>query len=429
MEQFIIEGGNRLEGSIINQGAKNSALGILVASMLSCDTVELRNLPDIYDVQKLLDLMREIGAEVHLECGCLSITPKLALTPLLDADLAGQVRYSILFLGLLLARVGHVVLPLPGGCCIGERKYDMHLDALRCMGAEVTLSDTYIEAKVRAKLVGTRIKFYHPTDTGTMNIVIAASLAQGTTVIENASLAPEIVDFMGFLQHLGVAIRGVGTHTVAVDGKDAIGGGAYTIMPDRMAAFTYAVASVITAGEINIANCMPADISSELDTLVAVGANVDSTSAGMVVTAKGCPKAVDVVTEVYPGFHTDAQSSLVPLLCVSDGRSTVTETIFDRRFGYTEELSKLGADIRVEPGDFLCPNGRRGQKATISGVKKLHGGVVTAPDLRGGVGLLLAALAAEGQTTVQKAETIGRGYENMVDKLTSVGAVIKGIKQ
>ena len=425
MEKFIIDGGKKLEGSITNQGAKNSTLGILVAAMLSSDTVELHNVPDIYDVKVMLKLIKSLGVDVKFESNCAFITSNIDSSPIIDADLAQQVRYSLLFLSLLLGKFGEAIIPLPGGCSIGDRKYDMHLNALRSMGAEVNEIDGHIEAK--GKLRGTKIKFYHPTDTGTMNLVIAASLASGRTVIENVSLAPEIVDFMRFMQCLGVEIQGIGTPIVEISGKDSISGGTYTIMPDRIEALTYAIASAITNGNIEIANSRFDDMPSEIKALRAVGVNIRPTGTGMIVVGNSRIRPVNIITEIFPGFHTDVQALIAPLLCLGKGTSTIKETIFDSRFSYTKELNKLGANIEVKDGDFFCPNTKRGQIAFITGVKSLYGASITATDLRGGTGMLLAGLVAKGQTIVNNSISVNRGYENIVEKLTSIGASIRKV--
>lgn len=424
--QLIIQGGNELNGIIENQGAKNSALHVIVGSLLANNEVILKNVPHLQDIKNMIELVKNVGADVIWKEKKLKILPKEISSPIVPKEFAMKVRSSLLMLSILLNKIGHAILPLPGGCEIGSRKFDMHLDGLRTMGAEIELNEEYIEAKTK-NLHGAEISFYYPTVTGTMNLVLAASLADGITVIENAAINPEVVDFLYFMQSLGAKINGIGTRKLKVKGVEKLKGVSFEVMYDRITAISYMLAGAITGGEIIVQGIYNRNLQTELRKLKEANVDVDCNFNQVRIRRKGKIKPLNLVTSAYPGFHTDVQPLFASLLCLAEGKSTIKETILENRFGYASELNKMGAKIQIKRGDFLCVNGKRGRIALIEGISVLHGADVFAPDLRSGAALVIAALSAKGQTRIDNVVQIDRGYEYIEDKLSNIGADVKRV--
>ena len=421
--ELLIEGGNKLSGVINNQGAKNSAMHVIAGSLLANGEVTLKNVPSLYDVKNMVTLVEEIGADVSWHDRLLKIRPKAISSPVIPTDSAMKVRSSLLMLGIFLSKFGHIVLPLPGGCKIGARKFDMHLDGLKAMGAEIELNEEVIEAKAK-RLHGAEISFYYPTVTGTMNLTLAAVLADGVTVIENAAINPEVVDFLRFMQELGARIDGIGTRRLRIKGVEKLKATVFEVMYDRIAAVTYMLAGAMTGGEIVVKGIEHRHLRSEIQKMREAGIDIEC-DPNEVRVHKAMPlRPLHLVTSAYPGFHTDVQPLFASLLCLAEGKSTIKETILDNRFGYVSELNKMGAKIRIKRGDFLCVNGKPGSIVSIEGGRSLHGADVWVTDLRAGAALVIAALVAKGQTCVHNIIQIDRGYENIEDKLSNVGASI-----
>jgi len=422
--QLLINGGNELNGIIDNQGAKNSALHVIVGALLANGEVFLKNIPRLQDIKNMVKLIEEVGADVYWQNEQMKINPKDISSPLVPKDSAMKVRSSLLMLSILLNKIGHAILPLPGGCNIGERKFDMHLDGLRKMGAEVELNEDFIEAKA-SKLHGAQIDFYYPTVTGTMNLVLAAALADGITVINNAAINPEVVDFLYFMKKLGAKIDGVGKRVLKIEGIEKLGNAEFDVMYDRIAGISYMLAGVITGSELVIRGIEPMRLRTEIQKLKEAGINFECDNKEIKIHRSTQLKPLHIVTSAYPGFHTDVQPLFASLLCLVNGKSSIKETILDNRFGYVPEMNKMGAKIKVEKGNFLCVNGKPGHIALIEGVSTLHGSDVYVSDLRAGAALVIAALAARGQTKISNVIQIDRGYENIEQKLSLVGADIK----
>lgn len=426
MEKFVIKGGATLSGNICVGGAKNASLPIMVASLLPDTQVRLKGVPNLEDIRILADLIEGVGGSITRNKNELTIGSAADLNQLVPEEEGGQIRYSLLMLGLLLTKKGKVQIPLPGGCKIGTRKYDLHLDGLRKMGAEIKVEGDFIVGEAR-KLKGTENEFYYPTFSGTQNIMIAASLADGVTIIRNAARNPEVVDFSNFLIRMGAKIEGVGTSTIKIQGVDKLHGCEHTIMPDRIAVATFMIASAFTNGDIYIENGNIEYLQAEVEKLRNAGVKVQKEETGVRVIGRARPKAVDVTTSAYPGFHTDVQPLFSSLMTIAEGESIIKETILENRFNHLDELKKMGANVEIKEGNFFCVNGKRGRYAIVNGVKKLRGAQVKAHDLRGGAALILAGLAAEGTTKVTDVYQIDRGYEKIEEKLANLGADIRRV--
>lgn len=411
MERIVIEGGKKLKGNINISGAKNAALPIIAASLLTKKEVILHNVPMLRDVQMMAELVRSTGATVGFEKNVMRIqVAKVRGESLSDNVLASEIRSVNGLLGALLHRLKRIKVPLPGGCEIGTRKLDLHISALSKLGAEVDIKKTHIIAKSN-ELYGCRIVLPYPSVGVTENIIIAASLAKGFSAIENAAKEPEIVDLANFLNSMGAEIKGTGTNVIKINGVEALSGTEYTIIPDRIETGTYMVAAAITNGDILLKN---ADISL-LERVVSIfnetGVEIEEVNEGVHITSSGRFHPVDIMTEQYPGFPTDMQPTITPLLLIADGESSIKETIFDRRFNHVPELIKMGANIKVN-----------GDTVVIKGPSQLKGAKVKALNIRAGGSLMLAGLIAKGETAIDGAYQIFRGYEDPLVKLKSVGA-------
>lgn len=415
MDKLVIEGGHRLCGRIRVSGSKNAALPILFAAILCDGQVRLTNVPGLRDIATTLKLLETLGCATWREAEGVLIEPgELAWEA--PYDLVRTMRASVLCLGPLLARAGQARVALPGGCAIGARPVDQHLKALECLGAKFSLEEGYIVGAC-ATLRGGRIRFDMPTVGGTENALMAASLASGESVIENAAREPEIVDLANFLNSMGAKIEGHGESVIHVQGVPALGGGAYSVMPDRIEAATFMAAAGITGGVLELENC-PIDALAAVTTiLVRMGVGIETLENGAVrVGCRGPLECVDVRTEPYPGFPTDMQAQIVALASLARGVATVEESIFENRFMHVQELLRMGAKIRVS-----------GRVATVRGVRALSGAPVMASDLRASASLVLAGLAADGITEISRIYHLDRGYEAIEVKLGHAGAHIRRV--
>jgi len=425
MDRILIRGGRPLRGTIRIGGAKNAALPLMAASLLTEDTLSLSNLPDLVDIATMAKLLGELGVGVSRDpkanlSGAGQVLRLNAGGPVNTTapyDLVRQMRASVLVLGPLLARAGRARVSLPGGCAIGTRPVDLHLKALRQLGARIDLAEGYIDAHAENGLVGAHIVFPMVTVGGTENLLMAASLARGRTVLANAAREPEVTDLARCLVAMGARIEGIGTDTLVIDGVPGLSGASYIVVPDRIETGTYAVAAAITGGEIVIEGARPDLSQAVFKVLSSAGVQIAENNGGLSVARNNGPLAgVDVMTEPYPGFPTDMQAQLMALMAVSGGASMITETIFENRFMHVPELCRMGADINVH-----------GASAIVRGVKSLSGAQVMATDLRASVSLVLAGLAAEGETVVNRVYHLDRGYERLDDKLKACGAHIERV--
>ncbi|MCW8847006.1 MAG: UDP-N-acetylglucosamine 1-carboxyvinyltransferase [Gammaproteobacteria bacterium] len=417
MNKLKITGGRRLDGEVLISGAKNAALPILAGCLLAETPVLLRNIPHLRDVTTTIELLSRMGVEVtvHDQMG---IEVDASGVDKLEApyELVKTMRASILVLGPLLARYGRADVSLPGGCAIGARPVDLHVAGLREMGAEIQIDNGYIRARAR-RLRGARLVLDTVTVTGTENLLMAATLADGQTTIENAAREPEVVDLANFLIAMGAQISGAGTDTIVVEGVDKLEGAEYTVLPDRIEAGTYLLAAAITGGRVKVRKVRPEHLDAILAKLRMAGATVTVDGDTVEVDMRGRrPDSVDLRTAPYPGFPTDMQAQFTALNAVANGVGAITETVFENRFMHAQELQRMGADIRIE-----------GNTAIVTGVPRLTGAPVMATDLRASASLVLAGLVAEGDTIVDRIYHIDRGYERIEEKLSALGATIQRI--
>ena len=415
MDKFRIQGPTRLSGEVSISGSKNAALPCLAASLLTPEPVRLTNLPNVRDIRTMQRLLEHIG--VFLSRGTNEATVEARAIGSADApyDLVKTMRASVLVLGPLLARSGHVRVSLPGGCAIGVRPIDLHLAAFEKLGARVSIEHGYVEASAD-RLRGADISFDGVTVTGTENAMLAASLAQGTTRLIHAAREPEIVDLARLLRAMGARIEGEGTSTIRIEGVASLSGAEHAVVPDRIEAGTYALAAAVTRGDVTVAGCRPDHLVALTDRLSAAGAYVETQGDRMHVGANGPLRAQDIETEPYPGFPTDLQAQWMALAATLGGASTVTETVFENRFQHVPELARMGARIRLE-----------GRRATVEGPSRLSGASLMASDLRASAALVLAGLAAEGITVVDRVYHLDRGYVRMEEKLNRLGASIERV--
>ena len=414
MDKLLIEGQQSLSGSVRISGAKNSVLPMLCASVMVSDgQVELENVPHLQDVTTTTRLLTQMGISVTMdEFMDISLDPSTIHNLYAPYELVKTMRSSILVLGPLLAKYGEAKVSLPGGCAIGMRPVDMHLDALQKMGASISVENGYITAKVK-KLKGTEILFPRKSVTGTENIIMAATLAKGTTTIKNAASEPEISDLCIFLNKMGAKISGFGSDKVTIQGVDSLKGTRHKPLPDRIEAGTFMVAAAITKGDIEINNIVPEHSRAVIDKLIQSGADIKILKDSVRVKMKKRPKAINIETNAYPFFPTDMQAQMTALNCIADGDSSVKENIFENRFMHAQELIRMGANIRVH--DNI---------AEISGSEELLGAPVMATDLRASASLILAGLAANGVTEIGRVYHIDRGYDCIEEKLQLIGARI-----
>ena len=422
MDKFLVKGGKPLRGTVGVSGAKNSALPAMAAALLTTDRVTLRNVPRVRDIITMAKLLAFTGATVgttEFPASEYSIQAKSVTDAAAPYDLVKTMRASILALGPLLARAGAARVSLPGGCAIGARPVDLHLAALEQMGAQISTTRGYIEARApKGGLKGARIVFEKITVTGTENLLMAACLAQGETVLENAAREPEIGDLINLLLKMGARIEGAGTSTLRIQGAASLGGADHAVIPDRIEAATFMVAAAITGGDLTLINCTPEHLAAITQKLRQTGTHVEETGPGRLRVRAGRKLlAADVITEEYPGFATDMQAQYMALATQAEGTSVITETIFENRFLHASEMTRMGAHITID-----------GRRAVVRGAAKLSGTTVQASDLRASAGLVLAALVASGETTIDRVYHIDRGYERIVEKLRAVGAGIVRVR-
>jgi UDP-N-acetylglucosamine 1-carboxyvinyltransferase len=417
VEKIAIRGGVPLRGEISVGGSKNAALPIMVASLLSSGKSIISNIPSLRDITTMGDLLKGLGADFRFHKDRVVLNTESISSIEAPYDLVRTMRASVLVLGPLVARTGEARVSLPGGCAIGARPINLHLMGLRKMGAEIDLSGGYIRARAK-RLKGVSLSFDIPTVTGTENLMMAASLAEGETVIENAACEPEVVDLANALISMGARISGVGSKLVSIRGVSSLKPLDYRIIPDRIEAGTFLVAAGITGGEVMIKGCSnPFHLESVINKLMDAGLQITDKGSGLSVKGTGRVNPVDVKTMPYPGFPTDMQAQFMALMSIADGTSVITESIFENRFMHVAEIKRMGADIKVE-----------GATATINGVKSLKGAPVMATDLRASASLVLAGLAAEGETVVDRVYHLDRGYEKIEEKLKLLGADIRRIR-
>ena len=421
MDSILVKGGAALHGDIPIAGAKNACLTLMPATLLSEEPLTLTNAPRLSDIKTMTELLRSLGAEITaLQDGKVQVmSTHGAINTTADYDIVRKMRASNLVLGPLLAREGHAVVSLPGGCAIGARPMDIHTDGLEKMGASIELKDGYLHAKAAGgKLKGAVIDFPFASVGATENIMMAATLARGTTVINNAAREPEIVDLATCLRAMGAQIDGDGTSSITIQGVDRLGGATHPVVTDRIELGTYMLVPAIAGGEVTCLGGRIDLLGAFCEKLDAAGVDITENERGLTVKRRnGRLSAVNVTTEPFPGFPTDLQAQMMAMLCVADGTSVLEEKIFENRFMHAPELMRMGADIDVHGGT-----------ATVTGVQRLKGAPVMATDLRASVSLILAALAAEGETQVNRVYHLDRGYERVEEKLGNLGAKIERIK-
>lgn len=418
MEKLIVKGGNRLVGAVKTSGAKNAVLPIIAASILGTTPSHLDEVPMLEDVHTISEVLKCLGLAVECspEKNVLDIDSTEITSYEAPYELVRTMRASFLVMGPLLARIGKARISMPGGCAIGARPIDIHLKGFEALGVKIEQGHGYIEASAPEGLKGTSIYFDFPSVGATENIMMAASLAEGTTILENAAEEPEIVDLANYLNKMGAKIRGAGTDTIRIEGVDKLHGADYTIIPDRIEAGTYMIAAAMTGGDIVVENVLPEHQKPLIAKLREAGAVVEEDIDKVRVIGKNPLKAVSIKTLPYPGFPTDMQAQMMAMMVIAEGRSKVTETVFENRFMHVVELNRMGAQISTE-----------GRSAVIDGPSKLTGCDVRATDLRAGAAMILAGLVAEGTTRIGDLHHIDRGYENIVAKLKNLGADIERV--
>ena len=424
MDSIRITGGKRLEGTIPISGAKNSALTLLPCALLTDEKLTLANLPRLADVDNFSHLLNQLGVSTKVagvkkgETGrSMTLEASEIASTVAPYDMVRKMRASILVLGPMLARAGESTVSLPGGCAIGDRPIDLHLKALECLGAEIELAAGYVKATApKGRLPGGDYSFPVVSVGATENALMAAVLATGRSQLFNAAREPEIVDLCNLLVAMGAKIEGIGSSHLIIDGVEGLNGCTYSVMPDRIEAGSYACAAGITGGSIELVGAKPSDMLAITNALDAAGLDIETTDKGMKVSANGGLKPLAISTAPYPGFPTDMQAQFMALNCVAEGVGVINETIFENRFMHVNELLRLGADIRVD-----------GHTAVVRGVEQLSGAPVMATDLRASASLILAGLVAQGETTIDRIYHLDRGYENIEEKLSGLGARIRRI--
>ncbi|MEW6533753.1 MAG: UDP-N-acetylglucosamine 1-carboxyvinyltransferase [Thermodesulfobacteriota bacterium] len=414
MQKLLIRGGNPLRGSVEAGGAKNAALPLMCASLLTGDEMVLHRIPALRDIRTTKQLLLQLGAQLDdFTPGMLRIKAREITDHTAPYELVKTMRASVMVLGPLLAREGKADVSLPGGCAIGARPIDQHLKGLEAMGATIELDRGYIQARVN-RLAGADFTFDLVTVTGTENLLLASALAKGTTVLRNCAAEPEVVELAHVLNSMGGSVEGAGTDTIVVEGRESLSGVVHEVMPDRIEAGTYLMASAITRGDVRVVGCEPLHLGALLEKLDDAGLTVEADDGGVRVASNGKIRSRNVETNPYPGFATDFQAQYMALMTLGDSECRITENVFENRFMHVPELGRMGADIRIS-----------GRCARVLGVRSLSGAHVQATDLRASASLVLAGLAAEGITEIHRIYHLERGYEGMPEKLSALGADIR----
>lgn len=416
MDKFVISGGRALAGDIPISGAKNSALPALAACLLTNEPVVLRRIPRVKDIRTMMGLLSSIGAVVEEQAGTVTVKASGPVTPEAPYELVKTMRASSLVLGPLVARYGRARVSMPGGCAIGARPINLHVQGLEHLGAEVSQSHGYIEAVApKGGLRGATVHFDRITVTGTEDLMMAAVLAKGVTVLENAAREPEVEDLAALLNEMGARVEGAGTSSIRIEGVKELHGAEHAIIPDRIEAGTFLIAGAMAGGDVTVSGCEPEHLTALLAKLRQAGVEIGVEGEGVLrVRRKGGLRATDITTEEHPGFPTDLQAQYLALMTQAEGISFVTETIFENRFMHAPELMRMGASIRIE-----------GRQAIVAGPRQLSGAQVMSSDLRASASLVIAGLVANGETVVDRVYHLDRGYERMEEKLAQVGAVIR----
>jgi UDP-N-acetylglucosamine 1-carboxyvinyltransferase len=415
MDKLRITGGRPLEGEVRISGAKNAALPIMCAALLSAKPLSLTNVPRLMDTATMTKLLGQLGAEVERGNGRMVLQAKTVSRPVAPYELVKTMRASVLVLGPLLARCGRAQVSLPGGCAIGARPVDQHIKGLQAMGATINVEHGDMHASVE-RLRGARIVMDLVTVTGTENLMMAATLAEGTTVLENAAREPEVIDLARCLTAMGAKIEGAGGDVIRIDGVASLGGAEHRIMPDRIETGTYLAAAVAAGGKVRLAGAMPETLEATLEKLREAGATIRLGESSIEIESQGRPRSVSVRTAPHPGFATDMQAQFMALATIASGSASITETIFENRFMHALEMQRMGADISI-----------LGNTALVRGVERLQGATVMATDLRASAGLVVAALAAEGTSQIERIYHLDRGYETLEKKLSALGARVERI--
>ena len=420
MEKLIVRGGNKLEGNIKISGAKNAVLPVIAAALLGNSPSTLDEIPDLEDVRTFSEVLKMLGVPVKYNKAAqkLYIDSSNIKTCEAPYELVRKMRASFLIMGPLLARYGKARISLPGGCAIGSRPIDLHLKGFEALGAKIDIGHGYIDASAPQGLVGSRIYLDFPSVGATENIMMAAALAKGKTILENPAHEPEIIDLANYLNVMGANIKGAGTNVIRIEGVEELKGAEYTVIPDRIEAGTYMVAAAMAGGDVWLENALPEHLKPVIAKLKEAGVTVEEEINGIRVKSEGRSKlrSFDIKTLPYPGFPTDMQAQLMAMLTVSEGTSVVTETVFENRFMHVDEFKRMGANIKID-----------GRSAVVEGISELTGCEVKATDLRAGAALVLAGLVAEGETEISYIHHIDRGYDGLVDKLRGVGADIRRV--
>lgn len=417
MEKIIIKGGQQLNGTVKVSGAKNAVLPVIAASIMASEGKSLiKDVPDLADVHTINEVLRNLNVDIHFENNKIEIDATKHLSTEAPFEYVRKMRASVLVLGPLLSRFGHAKVALPGGCAIGSRPIDLHLKGIEAMGAKVHVGNGYVEAKVNGRLKGAKVFLDVPSVGATENIMMAAVLAEGTTIIENSAKEPEIVDLATFLNKMGAKVVGAGTETIRIEGVKSLKGAEHTIIPDRIEAGTFMVAAAITGGNVFIENAVSEHMRSVISKLEEMGVIIEEEPHGIRVIGPKKLKATDIKTLPHPGFPTDMQSQMMALMLCAEGTSVITETVFENRFMHVEEFRRMNAKLKIE-----------GRSVIVEGPCQLQGAEVAATDLRAGAALILAGLRAEGITRVTELKHIDRGYVDITGKLASLGADIERV--
>lgn len=416
MDKLLIEGGAVLRGEVAISGAKNAALPILCAALLSAEPLELSNVPELNDIATMLRLLEEMGVKIQRDGHRVTLDASQISNPVASYERVKTMRASILVLGPLVARCGEARVSLPGGCAIGARPVDQHIKGLQAMGAEVTVEQGYVHAKAN-RLKGARICTDMVTVTGTENLMLAACLAAGETIIENAAREPEVVDLANCLVAMGARISGAGTDTIRIQGVERLHGAQHRVMPDRIETGTYLCAAAVTGGTVRLTDTSAAYLDAVVDKLLDAGCEITMERDAIRLQAPARLKAVSLRTAPYPAFPTDMQAQFMAMNCIADGVATIRETIFENRFMHVNELLRLGANIQIE-----------GNNAVVRGVERLQGATVMATDLRASASLIVAGLVAQGETLIDRIYHLDRGYEKIEDKLHALGARVRRVR-